>query len=132
MYVENEYRNEASKKLRYGLYSDSSAPRPASRRKSRCLARLIEELQRHGIALAGSLYPLLHGWRNAATCIRNTMRGRAKEYRATPAGKKALEQPSKIRELFEAGRGGRLIDARYFIARPYSPSLRRHEPGANT
>ena len=66
---------------------------------------LIEELQRHGYRISpGSLYPMLHGLEERGYLrSRNTHEGRSrrKEYRATPAGKKALRAAKQqIRELF--------------------------------
>ncbi|MBN9661406.1 MAG: helix-turn-helix transcriptional regulator [Acidobacteria bacterium] len=66
---------------------------------------MIEELARHGYRISpGSLYPLLHGLEKKGYLrskeIRNGKSLR-KVYRATPAGRKALEvAKNKVRELF--------------------------------
>ena len=66
---------------------------------------MIEELARHGYRISpGSLYPLLHGLEKKgylkATQLRNGKSLR-KLYRATPAGRKALDAAKgKVRELF--------------------------------
>src|SRR5512141_208811 len=66
---------------------------------------MIEELARHGYRISpGSLYPLLHalerkGYLRSAE-IRNG-RSLRKQYRATPAGRRALAAAQdKVRELF--------------------------------
>ena len=74
---------------------------------------MIEELGRHGYRLsAGTLYPILHGLeekgylRSVERRIGKTMR---RVYRATPAGRRALESAKvKVSELF----GELLEDAR--------------------
>jgi DNA-binding PadR family transcriptional regulator len=66
---------------------------------------MAEELGRHGYRISpGTLYPLLHGLEKKgylrAAQVRNGKSLR-KVYRATPAGKKALEAArAKLRELF--------------------------------
>jgi len=66
---------------------------------------MMEELRRHGYRLsAGTLYPLLHGLERRGY-LRSTSKrsGRRswREYRATPAGRRALEAAKKkLRELF--------------------------------
>jgi len=66
---------------------------------------MIEELARHGYRISpGSLYPLLHGLEKKgylkSTQLRNGKSLR-KLYRATPAGRKALNAAKgKVRELF--------------------------------
>ena len=66
---------------------------------------MIEELGRHGYRISpGSLYPLLHGLENKGY-LRSTQRRNGKSlrkiYRATAAGRKALEASKvKVRELF--------------------------------
>ena len=65
---------------------------------------IIEELARHGYKLSpGTLYPLLHGLENKGYLRSSHKRGerRARRlYRATPAGRKALEAAKiKVREL---------------------------------
>jgi PadR family transcriptional regulator PadR len=66
---------------------------------------MMEELRRHGYRLsAGTLYPLLHGLERRGY-LRSTPKreGRRswREYRATPAGRRALEgAKGKLRELF--------------------------------
>ena len=66
---------------------------------------MIEELGRHGYKLsAGTLYPILHGLEHkgylASKVSRNAARFR-RVYRATPAGRRALEVArSRVRELF--------------------------------
>ena len=66
---------------------------------------MMEELRRHGYRLsAGTLYPLLHGLERRGY-LRSTSRreGRRswREYRATPAGRRALEgAKGKLQELF--------------------------------
>ena len=66
---------------------------------------MMEELRRHGYRLsAGTLYPLLHGLERRGY-LRSTSKrdGRRswREYRATPAGRRALEgAKEKLQELF--------------------------------
>ena len=66
---------------------------------------MMEELRRHGYRLsAGTLYPLLHGLERRGY-LRSTPKraGRRawREYRATPAGRRALAGArEKLRELF--------------------------------
>jgi PadR family transcriptional regulator, regulatory protein PadR len=65
---------------------------------------MIEELARHGYRISsGSLYPLLHGLEKKGYLrSREERNGKSlrKVYRATPAGRKALEAAkSKVREL---------------------------------
>jgi PadR family transcriptional regulator, regulatory protein PadR len=60
---------------------------------------MMEELQRHGYKLsAGTLYPMLHGLESRGLLrskkIRLGRRGR-RVYRATAAGRRALEMASK-------------------------------------
>jgi DNA-binding PadR family transcriptional regulator len=65
----------------------------------------MEELRRHGYRLsAGTLYPLLHGLERRGY-LRSTPKreGRRswREYRATPAGRRALAgAKAKLQELF--------------------------------
>jgi PadR family transcriptional regulator, regulatory protein PadR len=65
---------------------------------------MIEELQRHGYKLsAGTLYPMLHGLERKGLLrsrkVRLGRRGR-KVYRATAAGRRALERArDKVKEL---------------------------------
>jgi PadR family transcriptional regulator, regulatory protein PadR len=66
---------------------------------------MIEELGRHGYRISpGSLYPMLHVMEQRGYLRSKAVRdGKSlrKEYRATPAGKKALDAAKrKIRELF--------------------------------
>src|SRR5579872_7597065 len=66
---------------------------------------MIEELARHGYKISpGSLYPLLQGLEKKGYLRSTTQRnGKSlrKVYRATPAGRDALESAkSKVRELF--------------------------------
>jgi PadR family transcriptional regulator PadR len=66
---------------------------------------MIEELARHGYRLSpGLAYPLLHGLERKGYLWSRTKREgrRARRlYRATPAGRKALEAAKdKVRELF--------------------------------
>lgn len=66
---------------------------------------MIEELSRHGYRLSpGTLYPLLHGLEKKGLLRSRQIRsGRwlRREYRATPAGHKALRLAKKrVRELF--------------------------------
>ncbi len=66
---------------------------------------MIEELARHGYKISpGSLYPLLHGLEQKGYLRSKEERnGKSlrKVYRATPAGRKALEAAkNKVRELF--------------------------------
>lgn len=66
---------------------------------------MMEELHRHGYRLsAGTLYPLLHGLERRGY-LRSTPKreGRRswREYRATPAGRRALEgAKAKLQGLF--------------------------------
>jgi DNA-binding PadR family transcriptional regulator len=66
---------------------------------------MMEELGRHGYRLsAGTLYPMLHGLERRGY-LRSTPKraGRRawREYRATPAGRRALAGArEKLRELF--------------------------------
>ncbi len=66
---------------------------------------MIEELARHGYKLSpGTAYPLLHGLERKGYLRSFTRPGSARTrrmYRATPAGRKALEAAKeKVRELF--------------------------------
>ena len=66
---------------------------------------MMEELQRHGYRIgAGTLYPLLHSLEKKGLLRSRQVRaGRSirREYRATPAGRKALRQAKKrVQELF--------------------------------
>jgi DNA-binding PadR family transcriptional regulator len=66
---------------------------------------MIEELGRHGYRMSpGTLYPLLHGMEEKGYLeSRKERAGRSMRrlYRATPAGRAALElAKSKVRELF--------------------------------
>jgi PadR family transcriptional regulator, regulatory protein PadR len=66
---------------------------------------MMEELRRHGYRLsAGTLYPLLHGLERRGYLRSTTKReGRRswREYRATPAGRRALEgAKERLQELF--------------------------------
>ena len=66
---------------------------------------MIEELARHGYRLSpGTLYPLLHGMeKKGLLCSRKARNGKwhRREYRATPAGRRALRVVKKrVRELF--------------------------------
>lgn len=66
---------------------------------------IIEELARHGYKLsAGTLYPLLHGLERKGylrSSERRNGRIARRMYRATPAGRRALEAAKgKVRELF--------------------------------
>ena len=66
---------------------------------------MIEELARHGYRLSpGTIYPLLHGLESKGYLeSRQERAGRRirRLYRATPAGREALElAKSKVRELF--------------------------------
>lgn len=66
---------------------------------------MIEELSRHGYRLSpGTLYPLLHGLEEKGLLESHEARsGRwlRREYRATPAGRKAFRRVKKrVRELF--------------------------------
>ena len=66
---------------------------------------MVDELARHGYRISpGTLYPLLHGLEKRgylrSTEVQNG-RSRRKVYRATAAGRKALQlAKSKVRELF--------------------------------
>jgi PadR family transcriptional regulator PadR len=66
---------------------------------------MVDELSRHGYRISpGTLYPLLHGLEKRgylrSTDVQNG-KSRRKVYRATPAGRKALQlAKSKVRELF--------------------------------
>ena len=66
---------------------------------------MIDELARHGYHISpGSLYPILHGLEKKGY-LKSRMQSNGKSqrrvYRATPAGRKALESAkSKVRELF--------------------------------
>lgn len=67
---------------------------------------MIEELARHGYRISpGSLYPLLHGMERKGYLTSTEKRnGRSlrREYRATPAGRRALAAvKDKVKELFE-------------------------------
>jgi PadR family transcriptional regulator PadR len=66
---------------------------------------MAEELARHGYRISpGTLYPLLHGLEKRGYLrSREVQNGKSRRqvYRATPAGRKALElAKSKVRELF--------------------------------
>lgn len=66
---------------------------------------MIEELARHGYRLsAGTLYPILHGLEERGylkSVERRFSRTKRRVYRATPAGRRALQSArSKVRELF--------------------------------
>jgi PadR family transcriptional regulator, regulatory protein PadR len=66
---------------------------------------MMEELRRHGYRVsAGTLYPLLHGLeRRGYLCSTTKREGRRswREYRATPAGRRALAgAKEKLQELF--------------------------------
>lgn len=66
---------------------------------------IIEELARHGYKLSpGTLYPLLHGLEHKGylrSAEKRDGRQARRMYRATPAGRKALEAAKvKVRELF--------------------------------
>jgi DNA-binding PadR family transcriptional regulator len=66
---------------------------------------MIEELGRHGYRLsAGTLYPILHALEEKGylrSREERTGRSARKLYRATPAGRRALERArEKVRELF--------------------------------
>jgi len=66
---------------------------------------IIEELARHGYKLSpGTLYPILHGLEHKGYLRSATKRdGRQvrRLYKATPAGRKALETAKeKVKELF--------------------------------
>jgi DNA-binding PadR family transcriptional regulator len=66
---------------------------------------MIEELGRHGYKLSpGTMYPLLHGLEQKGLLVsRLEHKGRTyrKVYKATPAGRKALETAKhKVLELF--------------------------------
>src|SRR5262250_1311077 len=65
---------------------------------------IIEELARHGYKLSpGTLYPLLHGLERKGylrSYQKSAERRARRIYRATPAGRKALEAAKiKVREL---------------------------------
>lgn len=66
---------------------------------------MVDELARHGYRISpGTLYPLLHGLEKRGY-LRSTEvqsgRSRRQVYRATAAGRKALQlAKSKVRELF--------------------------------
>jgi DNA-binding PadR family transcriptional regulator len=66
---------------------------------------MADELARHGYRISpGTLYPLLHGLEKRgylrSTAVQNG-KSRRKVYRATAAGRKALQlAKSKVRELF--------------------------------
>ena len=65
---------------------------------------MMEELRRHGYKMSpGTLYPILHGLeeRGYLKSEQELAHGKIRKYyRATPAGRKLLEQlKSKIREL---------------------------------
>jgi DNA-binding PadR family transcriptional regulator len=73
---------------------------------------MAEELARHGYRISpGTLYPLLHGLEKRgylAATERRLGRTVRREYRATPAGRKALrEAKRKVIELF-----GELIEGK--------------------
>jgi PadR family transcriptional regulator len=66
---------------------------------------MIEELGRHGYRISpGSLYPILHGLEKKGylkSRVERKGRSQRKLYRATAAGRKALESAkNKVRELF--------------------------------
>ena len=66
---------------------------------------MMEELRRHGYRLsAGTLYPMLHGLERRGylrSAAKREGRRSWREYRATPAGRRALvEAREKLRELF--------------------------------
>jgi PadR family transcriptional regulator len=66
---------------------------------------IIEELARHGYKLSpGTLYPILHGLEHKGylrSAEKRDGRQVRRLYRATPAGRKALETAKeKVRELF--------------------------------
>lgn len=66
---------------------------------------MIEELARHGYRLSpGTIYPLLHGMEAKGYLASRQERVRSRSrrlYRATPAGRAALEAAKgKVRELF--------------------------------
>jgi PadR family transcriptional regulator PadR len=66
---------------------------------------IIEELARHGYKLSpGTLYPLLHGMERKGylrSAVKREGRRERRMYRATPAGRKALEAAKvKVKELF--------------------------------
>ncbi len=67
--------------------------------------RMMEELGRHGYRLsAGTLYPMLHGLERRGylrSASKRAGRRSWREYRATPAGRRALEAAKdKLHELF--------------------------------
>ncbi len=74
---------------------------------------IIEELGRHGYKLSrGTLYPILHGLERKGF-LRSTEKREGRHmrrfYRATPAGRKALERAKErvrelVGEIFEEGR----------------------------
>ncbi len=73
---------------------------------------MAEELARHGYRISpGTLYPILHGLEKKGylrAADQRDGKSRRKIYRATPAGRKALEAAKqKVRELF-----GELIEDR--------------------
>ena len=73
---------------------------------------MVEELARHGYRISpGTLYPLLHGLEKKGYLRSHQKRqGKSlrKVYRATPAGRKALQAAkNKVRELF-----GELIEGK--------------------
>ena len=66
---------------------------------------MIEELGRHGYHISpGSLYPILHGLEKKGylkSRMQSSGKSQRRVYRATPAGRKALESAkAKVRELF--------------------------------
>ena len=66
---------------------------------------MMEELRRHGYQLsAGTMYPLLHGLEKRGylrSVAKREGRRSWREYRATPAGKRALAGAKvKLQELF--------------------------------
>lgn len=66
---------------------------------------IMEELARHGYELSpGTLYPMLHGMEQRGilrSTEERTGRRSRRVYRATPAGRRALEAAKvKVRELF--------------------------------
>ncbi|MGO4880991.1 MAG: PadR family transcriptional regulator [Bryobacteraceae bacterium] len=73
---------------------------------------MVEELARHGYRISpGTLYPLLHGLEKKGY-LRSHQKRQGKSlrkiYRATPAGRKALQAAkNKVRELF-----GELIEGK--------------------
>lgn len=75
------------------------------RARVRRLWWIIEELARHGYKLSpGTLYPILHGLEHKGylhSADKRAGRQVRRMYRATPAGRKALETAKgKVKELF--------------------------------